>query len=326
MPTPEDGGDDSPSHRRRIVLLVGLMLAITTLHYAIPTATHAQHQLHIAARKLYFLPVGVAAAWFGLRGSIRATAVMSTMLALHALLRWSSDAMERANQLGEFVTLWIVGAVVGLLFDRERGLLDEIAKAHAAAVTGLVAALDLREHDTGKHSLRVRAYTLLLSRRLGLDAARREAVGLGALLHDVGKIAVPDGILLKSGPLTSAEQAVMREHPAAGYRILCRVGIPAEAAECVLTHHERYDGRGYPQGLSGDAIPVGARIFAVVDAYDALTSVRPYRGAVSHAEAVSTIRAGAGTQFDPRVVTAMMDLGEAAIRRTRRQAESELPT
>lgn len=322
MPGPSVSPADAASLGKRVGLLLVSMLAIVALHFSIPTETHWQHQLHIAARKLYFLPPVVAAAWFAMRGAWRATAAMSLMFALHAVLKWPSDVMERANQLSEFISLWIVGLVAGALFDRERALLEELAAAHQETVTGLVSALDLREHDTGLHSQRVRAYALLLAERIGLDVRRRNAVGLGALLHDVGKIAVPDRILLKEGPLSSEERAVMCEHPAAGHRIVEGVHVPSEAAEIVLSHHERFDGLGYPRGLAGAAIPLGARLFAVADAYDALTSRRPYRRPVSHAEAVATIRANAGTQFDPTVVATLVDVPESALQQARHAAES----
>lgn len=309
--------------RGRIVALGGLMVAIVVLHYSLPTATHAQHQVHIIARKLYYLPPVIAAAWFGVRGAVRSTFVMSVFFALRALLDWPVGYMERANQLGELVALWVVGFLAARIFSHERSLLEGIAAANGETVAGLVSALDLREHDTGLHSQRVREYALLIAERYGLEAGPRRALALGALLHDVGKIAVPDQILLKAGPLSAAEQAVMREHPASGYRIVHRVGFLADAAEIVLAHHERFDGAGYPRGLSHAGIPLGARLFSVADAYDALTSHRPYRAARSHAEAVAEIRAGAGAQFDPEVVEAFISVPEEDLQRVTRGMRDE---
>ncbi len=297
----------------KLVALTALMLAVVVLHYSLPTATHAQHQLHIIARKLYYLPPVAAAAWFGVRGAVRSAFVMSVFFALRALLDWPVGYMERANQLGELLALWVVSLLAARIFRRERSLLEDIAAANEETVAGLVSALDLREHDTGMHSQRVREYVLLIAERYGLGARHRRAIALGALLHDVGKIAVPDGILLKAGPLSAAEQAVMREHPASGYRIVRRVGFLSDAAEIVLSHHERFDGAGYPRGLSRDEIPLGARLFSVADAYDAMTSHRPYREATSHADAVTEIRAGAGGQFDPEVVEAFLSVPESEL-------------
>jgi HD-GYP domain-containing protein (c-di-GMP phosphodiesterase class II) len=130
----------------------------------------------------------------------------------------------------------------------------------------------------------------------------------GAFLHDVGKIGISDTILLKPGPLTEDEWVEMRRHPVLGYQLLSAVPFLKEASVLVLNHHERFDGSGYPAGLTGEAIPLPARIFAVVDAYDALTSDRPYREARPQEEAVAELRRGAGTYFDPRVVEAFVEM------------------
>ncbi len=128
----------------------------------------------------------------------------------------------------------------------------------------------------------VRLNSLLLADRFGLDEVRKRAIGFSALLHDVGKIAVLDAILLKPGPLTDEEQKIMRNHPSVGYGIVNRIGFLSEAAEIIYTHLERFDGSGYPQGLKGENIPLGARLFAVVDVYDALTSIISYHSPLIH--------------------------------------------
>jgi putative nucleotidyltransferase with HDIG domain len=307
-----------------------LIASVAGLHYLIPTDTHAQHQLHIVARKLYFVPLVVAAAWFGLRGALITTCVVSGLFGLHAVLDWPGNYMEQANQLGELIAFWAVGLLAGRLVDRERLQLTRLASAHEETVTGLVSALDLREHGTGLHSQRVREYALLLADRVGVGASQREQIAYGALLHDVGKIAVPDEILLKPGALTDAEWKVMREHPATAYRIVRRVAFLEEAAEIVFAHHERFDGGGYPRGLRREEIPLGARLFGVADVYDALTSVRPYRLPVSHDQAVATIRARSGTDFDPAVVAALLLLPRAemarAVARLREQPATPPPS
>jgi HD-GYP domain-containing protein (c-di-GMP phosphodiesterase class II) len=133
-------------------------------------------------------------------------------------------------------------------------------------------------------------------------------IGLGALLHDVGKIAVPDRILLKPDKLTDDEWQEMRKHPEAGYRIVKRIEFLKDAAEIVHAHHERYDGIGYPRGLKGDEIPVGARLFAAVDVYDALTSKRPYRSPMAYVDAVAAIKGQSGNHFDSAVVESFLSL------------------
>jgi len=288
--------------RNKIILLASLIGIIALLHYATPTEPHYYHKIHIVLRKLYFLPPVIAAAWFGLRGAILTTAVVSILFSLHAVLDWPGNYMEQANQLGELAGFWVVGLVPGWLFDRQRSLLLDLAHANEETLLGLVAALDLREHNTRLHSQRVREYTELIADRLGVDEKMRREIGFGALLHDVGKIAVPDQILLKPGKLTDQEWDEMRKHPEAGYRIVKRIGFLKDAAEIVYTHHEQFDGSGYPRGIKNESIPLGARMFMVADVYDALTSERPYRSPMTYEEAIAEIRKMSGSHFDPVVV------------------------
>ena len=177
----------------------------------------------------------------------------------------------------------------------------------------LVAALDAREHETGLHSKRVACHTLVLASHFSADPEELQHVYLGALLHDIGKIGIPDSILLKEGPLTGAEWRIMRGHPEIGYRILAGAPIMAEPARLGLNHEERYDGTGYPGGLAGEAIPLWARLFAVIDALDAITSDRPYRKGLPFDTARAEIARQSGTQFDPKAVDAFF-AEEAALR------------
>jgi len=292
------------SKTRKIAVLVLITVSAAIIHFVIPTDRHDLHMVHIVLRKLYFLPPVMAAVWFGFRGSVYTTLSVSFLFSLHAFFDWPGNYMEQANQVGELASFWVVGLIAGSLFDRERSLLRDLAKANEETLVGLVSALDLRERNTRLHSQRVKEYTLLLADRFGVAEATKKAIGFGALLHDVGKIAVPDHILLKPGGLTEQEWDIIHAHPITGYGIVKQIGFLREAAEIVRAHHERYDGSGYPQGLKGEEIPLGARLFAVADVYDALTSERPYRSPVSHDEALSEIRRKSGSHFDQRVVAA----------------------
>ena len=187
-----------------------------------------------------------------------------------------------------------------------RGIEAERENAYLALAEALAAALDAREHETGLHSKRVACHTLLLARRFTDDPARLHQLYWGALLHDLGKIGIPDAILLKDGPLTDEEWSVMRTHPEIGHRILDAVPFMAEAAQIVLCHEERFDGSGYPSALAGEAIPLWARLFAVIDTLDAITSDRPYRKALSFDDAKTEIQRMSGTQFDPVAVEAFL--------------------
>lgn len=169
-------------------------------------------------------------------------------------------------------------------------------------VSALGAALNVRDLDTYAHSQRVICYALTLGRILCVSEPGLLTLKRGVYLHDVGKMYVPDEILRKAGQLSESEWLVMRQHPAIGYRLVNSIPSLHDAARIVLTHHEWYDGTGYPHGLSGDDIPLGARIFSVVDTLDAITSDRPYRRPVSFEEARDYIRSESGTHFDPLVV------------------------
>jgi response regulator RpfG family c-di-GMP phosphodiesterase len=174
--------------------------------------------------------------------------------------------------------------------------------ASEAALDALVTALDAREHETQAHSKRVGEYAVHLARVTGMDEKSLTDIGQGAMLHDIGKIGVPDSILLKPGKLSDDKWVQMRKHPQIGYWILKGIAGLRGAAEIVLSHHERYDGSGYPLGLKGEEIPLGARIFSVVDCLDAMISDRPYRAATSYESAREEIIQCSGTQFDPVVV------------------------
>lgn len=191
----------------------------------------------------------------------------------------------------------------------------EIHATFEGTILALGQALELRDYETQGHTARVVAWTDRLTLTLGLTEAERRAVRWGAYLHDIGKLAIPDAILLKPARLDEGEWAVMREHALHGLRMLREVpSLPDETRDVVRSHHERWDGRGYPDGVAGEAIPLHARAFAVVDVWDALTSERPYRPAWTRDEALAHLRDEAGRLFDPDVVATflrLVDEGEA---------------
>ncbi len=184
--------------------------------------------------------------------------------------------------------------------------MEEVKHAHEFTLQAMVRMLDEREHATGQHSNRVRALSYVLGKAMSLPRKDLDVLAQGALLHDIGKVAIPDRILLKAGPLTSEERDIMRTHAEIGRNILSSSSYMKDISELVYSHQERYDGTGYPRGLKGDAICLGARIFAVIDAYDAMRSDRPYRKAVSLEMARDEIVRCNGTHFDPAVVDAFL--------------------
>ena len=194
-----------------------------------------------------------------------------------------------------------------------RSALKDIAVTYQNTLLALVAALDAREHETSDHSQRVVKYTSAIAQRLSISGQELEEIGRGALLHDIGKIGVPDGVLLKPGKLTPEEWKEMRKHPDIGFQMIQTIPFLSVPAQIVLSHQERFDGGGYPRSLSKNEIHIGARIFAVADTLDAMTSDRPYRKGTTFANAIAEIDRCAGSQFDPEVVRAFLDIGEEGL-------------
>ena len=190
---------------------------------------------------------------------------------------------------------------------------DELVDAHGQSLEALAAALETRDRETEGHSVRVTQYSRALGEALGLSTEELGALQSGALLHDIGKIGVPDAILRKPGPLLSHEWEQMRRHPEIGAGMVGRIAFLETALPVVRHHHERFDGAGYPDRLENDGIPLTARIFAVADTFDAMTSDRPYRRAVPIPEARDEIANSSGTQFDPRIVEAFLSIPEARL-------------
>jgi len=199
-------------------------------------------------------------------------------------------------------------------FGRELRRARELELSYFHTVRALAAAVEAKDDYTGGHIQRVHEIGLLLAKAVAPDEADNPQLAYGFLLHDIGKLAVPDAVLKKPGPLSDAEWMLMRRHPEAGARILDAVPFLDRAVDVVLHHHERWDGRGYPAGLQQDGIPLWARIFAVADTVDAITSTRPYRRGRPLEDAVEEIVARAGTQFDPECANALAEIDHGAMR------------
>ena len=190
--------------------------------------------------------------------------------------------------------------------EEERRRADKMGELHIATIEALALAIDAKDQTTHNHISRVELYATAVARRLGMSATDVQAVKTAALLHDIGKLAVPEHILAKPGPLTAEEFQKVRMHPQIGADIIAAIPFPYPVAPLVLSHHERWDGRGYPTGLKGDAIPLGARILCLVDYYDALTSDRPYHKPMPLESAAELIESEAGKALDPAVVQAFL--------------------
>ncbi|HET7626935.1 MAG TPA: HD-GYP domain-containing protein [Bacillales bacterium] len=189
-------------------------------------------------------------------------------------------------------------------------LVRSLENTYDASLEALSTALDLRDNETEGHSLRVTAYSIKLAKQMGLSEEQLVSMARGALLHDIGKIGIRDDILLKPGPLDGQEWQIMKSHVTIGANMLASIDFLKPSLPIIQYHHERWDGKGYHSGLSGEDIPIGARIFALCDTYDAITSDRPYRKRQSHEEAVQEIKRCRGTQFDPAVVDAFLSISK----------------
>jgi ribonuclease P protein subunit RPR2 len=219
------------------------------------------------------------------------------------------EAAENQRQLERYA------ADLRETFKQERARAQQLRDSYVATVRALANAVEARDAYTGGHAERVSAYGLEIARVSGLQLAGDPQVEFGFLLHDVGKVAVPDAILFKPEPLNQGERSLMERHPVIGWEILREIDFLGEAKGVVRSHHERWDGAGYPDGLAGEDIPLAARVFAVADTLDALTSDRPYRHGMPFENARRIIDEGAGTQFDPAVVEAFHQLSDATLRR-----------
>jgi HD domain-containing protein len=274
---------------------------------------------------LYLLPILWAALRHGLRGGILAASGSGVC---HLLGLAGMAVLQGVTQLGsevwagraDLLVLSVAGAMVGWSRDREVRLRDELIESNrllrrdlVRVSEALMQAVEAKDAYTGGHLRRVSDYAVAVGEKLGLRGRDLETLHYASLLHDVGKLGVPESVLSKEGPLDSVELEVMRRHPEIGARMLEKLELLSGAAPLVLHHQERFDGEldgqhpGYPRGLSGAEIPLGARIISVVDAFDAMTTNRPYRPALPPDEAAAVLREERGRQFDPRVVDAFLD-------------------
>jgi putative nucleotidyltransferase with HDIG domain len=187
-------------------------------------------------------------------------------------------------------------------------VIEQSQKQHLATIAALSRSIEAKDGSTGEHTERVAELSVELARRLGYSGADLDAIQIGGLLHDIGKIGVPEAILNKPGPLTDEEWEVMKRHPLVSEHILSGIGLSPIVLQIARSSHERFDGRGYPDGLVGEEIPLPARIVLVADAFDAITSDRPYRRGRSVVDALGELHLNVGTQFCPEIVAALEQL------------------
>ncbi|OGR91884.1 MAG: hypothetical protein A2992_08205 [Elusimicrobia bacterium RIFCSPLOWO2_01_FULL_59_12] len=237
----------------------------------------------------------------GLWPALARTAILSAVMLLTGRFKTVPHMIHLAN----VASMMSCAVLAGFLGDRQRKAQEALKRSFSETLEGLARVLEARDPYTQGHSMRASEIALMIAQGMEVDKKAQLAIQQAGILHDLGKIGTPDGILRKNESLTLAEKKTMHEHPVIGHQILKGIGFLQEAAVLVRHHHERYDGSGYPDGLAGSAIPLGARILAVADALDALTTDRPYHKAISYDEAVQELAKEAGRQFDPVVFDAL---------------------
>jgi HD-GYP domain-containing protein (c-di-GMP phosphodiesterase class II) len=243
-------------------------------------------------------------------------AVQSEIGLIDELVRLRAELRRREREAAEKeLQLQRYAADLRETFKQERARAQELRRSYMATVRALSNAVEARDAYTGKHAERVAAYGLEIARKFPQELILTPELEFGFLLHDVGKVAIPDAILYKAGPLNPDERTLMERHPVIGSEIVQGIEFLAEAADVVRSHHERWDGSGYPDRLAGEDIPLAARVFSVADVLDALTTDRPYRPATSLRYARAMITSESGTQFDPRVLDAFNSIDDQVFER-----------
>ncbi|HEX9850880.1 HD-GYP domain-containing protein [Candidatus Deferrimicrobium sp.] len=309
----------------RIVAAAILLVAISVVLYSLPERSPEGIGSREIVRKFYLLPIFLSAMWFGARGAVFATVSATLVCGGLAGNDWPAEVSSQIARVGEVAVFWLVGGLSASFFEQQMRFVGKIEVANDNTLIALASALDVREHNTGVHSQRVADYMLRLARETGeRDKDTLDDFWRGALLHDVGKIGIPDKVLLKPGPLSEEEWVVMRNHPEVGAVMLRKIEFLRGPSEIVLSHHEWYDGAGYPGNLKGAQIPLGARLFAVIDVYDALTTDRAYHTGRSHTDALAKIREKSDNHLDPAIVAAFVKIPFEELREIAKKNETPL--
>lgn len=304
-------------------------VAITVAHFALGTRTHAVHGGHILLGSLYMFPILSGAVAFGVRGGILTSLGVCLLYIAHILVSWAGRPMGNPDQYAMLGAYLFVGVSAGGLvrqanrrkWERDQVIMRSARSETIRGLTALAAALGARDPETLRHSERVADLCDRIAAKMGLSKEEQEELRLAALVHDIGKIGAPDDVLFYNGQFDEAQRARMHEHPAQGAALIRSIFLGERIAAIVESHHEQPDGAGYPKGLSGDQIPLPARILRVADVYDALAAQRRYKDGMGRHDVLAAMRSMAGTKFDIacfEALTAVVDAqqGTAAPRDT----------
>ena len=282
------------------VLIAFCLVLVTAIIYATGGT-------HTAGPQLVYIPIAAAAWYFrasgGLLAGIAGGLLIGPLMPLDVTQNIAQDTTNWVIRLGVFMFL---GAALGVGFDSVLSQLADLRRLNDETIRAFVHTIDAKSKHTAQHSENVSRYAVQIGTGLGLSSSEIDRLRWEGLLHDIGKLTIPDDVLNKPGPLDEHEWKLVKRHPAESVRMLQGVSHYQPYLPAICHHHERFDGTGYPDGISGPTIPRDARILAVADSFDAMTSARPYRAAYSFDQALLEIRNGAGTQFDPDMVEALL--------------------
>ncbi|MBI5119113.1 HD domain-containing protein [Candidatus Poribacteria bacterium] len=294
----------------KFLILAGCFVVISAVHYTTQTEDPGVRFVHVIFQDLYLVPIVFSAYWFGLIGGLLSATLAIVFYLPHVSFQWLGGPMDKADQLGAMAVFALVGLAAGFLSSMEKRarLQTERVEARsqrravATAITALERALKAKDEYTRAHSERVADVAVALARRIGLDEADCEEVWLAALMHDVGKIGVRDDVLLKPDSLTGEEWETIKKHPNIAEEILKPIKGIGGVVSIVRSHHENFDGTGYPQGLKRDEIPLGAQVLAVADTFSALTDDRAYHKHEEAAKALDTMETMSGKKLNPEIL------------------------
>src|SRR6516164_4896534 len=300
------------AQRLKAAVIMVVVATVTAVHFSVARATYELHVIHIVLAGMYVVPIIGAALWFGLRGSLATTALISLAYFIHIRLSWPNQPMVNAIQYAMISVYWVIGCVTGVLVNLEEKERSRRRKAEREVVIESIAslsnALNFRDEYTRRHSEHVSQLGAPIGTGLDLSRERLDVIRLAGLVHDIGKIGVRDDVLLKPQELTEKEWTAIRQHPIIAAEILRPIYGAREIASIVLAHHECPDGSGYPRGLKATEIPIEAGIVRVADVFSTLVEQRPYKAVNSVEQAMLVLDQLAGTKVDASAFQALKQL------------------
>ncbi len=302
MDTTQPYPDVSFNLRAGFLLLADVFLITLGIHYLEP--------LSELLATSYFIPIVAAAYWWELRGAAVGTILCLGLYTYVALIGGGDMGFVLQQLVIKGLLFYFAGFTTSMISRERKVLLQRLHKDEIQTIGALATAIDAKDHYTHDHSQQVMNYAMMIARAMGLRGEQLELIEYQAMLHDVGNIGMPDGLLNKPELLSEQEREIIVGHVSIGVDILKRIDAEGKLAVGVAQHHERHDGTGYPQGLTGDQITMNGKILCVSDAYTAMVSKRPYRAALSREQAIQELKANSGTQFDPEVVEVFIRLLE----------------